>query len=126
MAYRILVVDDSQVMRLMLLRNLRQAGFPIDKMVDASTGSEALTKFKPDEIDIVFSDLNMPGMDGIELAKRIREISKKVPILLITAEGSPAKMQEALAAGVNATIQKPPTPEDLKAKVESLLSPPPA
>lgn len=124
MGYRILVVDDSLVMRLMVVRNLRQAGIVVDKMVDASSGPDAIQKFKPGEIDIVFSDLNMPGMSGIELAKRIRGLAPRVPILLITAEGNPAKLQEAFAAGVTATLQKPPTPEDLRDRLDAIFHPP--
>ncbi len=123
MGLSILVVDDSAVMRMMISRGLRQAGFEVTKTVEASNGEEALAKFVPGEIDIVFSDLNMPTMDGLELAKRLRKLSPRVPILLITAEGSAAKMEEAKACGVSDFLRKPPTAVDLKLKVGPLLGP---
>lgn len=121
MGIRILVVDDSAVMRMMISRGLRQAGFEVTKTIEASNGEEALQKFVPDEVDIVFSDLHMPTMDGFELSRRIRDISPDVPILLITAEGSTAKIDEARALGVSDFLRKPPTPVDLKLKVGPLL-----
>ncbi len=123
MGLSILVVDDSAVMRMMISRGLRQAGFEVTKTVEASNGEEALTKFVSGEIDIVFCDLNMPTMDGLEFSKRLRKVSARVPILLITAEGSAAKMEEAKACGVSDFLRKPPTAVDLKLKVGPLLGP---
>lgn len=121
MGIRILVVDDSAVMRMMIARGLRQAGIDVSKTVEAANGEEALTKFVPGEIDIVFSDLNMPTMDGLEFARRVRLVSPRVPILLITAEGSDAKMAEAKTCGVSDFLRKPPTAVDLRLKVGPLL-----
>lgn len=117
MKLRIMVVDDSAVMRLIIAKNLRQAGFTVEKMVEAANGEEALQKFDPKEIDVVFSDLHMPGMDGYEFARRLRQLSPTVPILLITAEASTAKLQEAMAAGANDYLSKPPIQAELKAKL---------
>lgn len=121
MGLTILVVDDSAVMRMMISRGLRQAGFEVAKTVEAANGEEALARFVPSEIDIVFSDLNMPTMDGLEFARRLRKLSARVPILMISAEGSSAKMEEAKLCGVSDFLRKPPTAVDLKLKVAPLL-----
>ncbi|MBI5361418.1 MAG: response regulator [Planctomycetes bacterium] len=121
MGLRILIVDDSMVMRMMVQRNLRLAGFTLDKVIEAADGEDALKKFNAAEIDAVLSDLHMPKMDGYELARRIRQIPASTPILLITAEGSQAKIEDAVKAGVNAYLNKPPTPEELTSKLQQIL-----
>ncbi|MBI5369375.1 MAG: response regulator [Planctomycetes bacterium] len=121
MKLRILVVDDSAVMRMLIARGLRQAGFEVTHMIEAKDGQEALEKYQPGAVDIIFCDLAMPGMDGMEFAARLRQTSPAVPILLISAEGSPSKIDLAKKCGISDTIQKPPTLEELKEKIPALL-----
>lgn len=121
MKIKVMVVDDSMVMRLIIAKNLRQAGFTIEKMTEASDGEEGLKKFDPSQVDVVLSDLHMPGMDGYEFARRLRQLSATVPILLITAEASTAKLQQALDAGANDFLSKPPIVEELRQKLTTFL-----
>lgn len=118
---RVLIVDDSAVMRKLIVRNLRQAGFSVKTVLEASNGEEALAQFEADGVDLVLCDLNMPRMDGYELARRLRERAAEVPILLVTSEGSKAKVARARRCGVSEHLQKPPTPEELKHKIDKLL-----
>ncbi|MBI3270567.1 MAG: response regulator [Planctomycetes bacterium] len=121
MKLRIMIVDDSSVMRMLLARGLRQAGFDVVHVIEAGNGTEALAQFRPGEIDIVFCDLAMPTMDGYEFVTRLRQVAPAIPILLITAEGSPAKMDLARRCGASEVIQKPPTLDELQRKVPALL-----
>ena len=98
---------------------LRTANYAVAEAVD---GREALSKLTGD-VQLIIADLNMPGMDGIELIKQIRTRShhKFVPILVLTTESQPAKKQEAKAAGATGWIVKPFKPDQLLAVVGRVL-----
>ena len=87
----ILVVDDSKVMRAIVRRTLRQAGFGGHDVVEAANGAEALDTVKSMEPlpDLILCDWNMPGMNGIELVRNIRstESGKRAPVVMITSMG---------------------------------------
>lgn len=123
MALKILIVDDSLVMRKLVVKSLKQAGFDVDP-IEASDGTEALKKFDPKTIQLVISDWNMPRMDGLSFVKKIREDKKKkyIPIIMLTTEGSMAKFEQALDSGVDDYVTKPFTPETLKKKVEKVIA----
>ena len=126
MALRVLVVDDSSVMRKIVCRMLTQAGFTPTGVVEASDGAEALDKFKPAEIDLILSDWHMPNMDGLEFVRRIRALEdgtgKRVPIVMVTTEGAQAKMEEAKQLGVDGYVTKPFTPDSIKEKLTPILA----
>jgi two-component system chemotaxis response regulator CheY len=112
----VLVVDDSAVMRKIIVKALSDNGYT--DIVEASNGQEALGKMQ--DIDIVFTDWNMPVMDGITFVKELRK-SSKVPIVMITTEGGQKEVIEAMRSGVNDYIVKPFTPSVLNSKMESLV-----
>jgi two-component system chemotaxis response regulator CheY len=119
MAKTILTVDDSISMRQVVSFALRAAGYEV---VEASDGSEAVTKLSG-AVDMVVTDLNMPGMDGIDLIRHIRSksIHKHIPILMLTTESQPAKKEAAKAAGATCWMVKPFRPEQLLAVVSRVL-----
>jgi two-component system chemotaxis response regulator CheY len=124
MKVKALVVDDSRVMRNMVMQSLTKARLAEFEFVEAEDGAVALTKFNPEEIDIVFVDWNMPNMTGIEFVRqaRARETGNPVPMVMVTSEKTMAKIEEALdEAGANAFICKPFTPEELKHKLQTLF-----
>lgn len=115
---RILIVDDSSVMRKIVSRGLRQAGFKIDDTLEAGDGQQALNVLKDQSaVDLILCDWNMPVMDGLAFVKAVRgnipEI-KGIPIVMITTEGGENKVNSAISAGANGHIKKPFTPDILK------------
>lgn len=127
MPFRILIVDDSMAMRKILQRVIRQAGFEQAEFLEAPNGAEGLKLFDPHSVDLILSDWNMPGMDGItfvqEARKKNRETvgTKIVPIIMITSEGGAAKFKEARLAGANNFISKPFTPEVFEQKIKETI-----
>lgn len=109
----IMLVDDSATILLSISNILTKAGYAVEK---AGNGQEALTKFKANaKIDLLITDLNMPGMNGIELIKEIRQLAgyKFMPILFLTTESQQAKRAEAKAAGASGWLVKPATADEL-------------
>jgi two-component system chemotaxis response regulator CheY len=122
MPKKILVVDDSAVMRKIIMKNLKEAGFEVE-FVEAGDGKEGLEKYQAGGIDLVMTDWNMPTMDGLALVKEIRKLDpqRKTPIVMVTTEGSADKVKEAVLAGANNYVAKPFTPERLKEKIGRML-----
>lgn len=120
---KVLIVDDSSVMRKIIERSLRQAGLDLTEVLEASNGAEALAEVQKGSLDIILSDINMPVMDGLEFLKNLAgvESAKGVPVVMITTEGSEARVVEALSAGAKGYLRKPFTPEQVKERVAPLL-----
>ena len=120
---RVLIVDDSTVMRKIVERSLRQAGLELAEVREASNGAEALAEVQNNNLDLILSDINMPSMDGIEFLRALGGVegAKGVPVVMITTEGSEARVVEALSVGAKGYIRKPFTPDQVKERVSSLL-----
>lgn len=123
MSLDVLIVDDSAAIRKILHRVLVQADVPLGKVFEASDGMEALEKLKIQKVGLVLSDINMPNMDGIELLSRLKadHALKTVPILMITTEGSQAKVMQALQLGAAGYVRKPFTAEQIKEKLVGIV-----
>src|SRR5271155_4160171 len=120
---KVLIVDDSSVMRKIVERALRQAGLELTEVLEASNGAEALVQVQKGSLDMIFSDINMPVMDGLEFLKNLANIesARNIPVVIITTEGSEARVVEALSAGAKGYLRKPFTPEQVKERVTPLL-----
>ena len=120
---RVLIVDDSSVMRKIIERSLRQAGLDLSEVLEASNGAEGLAEVQKGPLDMILSDINMPVMDGLEFLKNLAtlESAKGVPVIMITTEGSEARVVEALSAGAKGYLRKPFTAEQVKERVAPLL-----
>lgn len=119
-----LVVDDSRVMRNMVMQALQKARLATFTFVEAGDGAEALTKLDPTTIDICFVDWNMPNMTGIDFVREARKqgLARNVPMVMVTSEQSVAKIDEALSAGgADTYICKPFTPEDMQVKLQKII-----
>ena len=123
MALDVLIVDDSAAIRKILQRVLTQLQVPLGIVHEASDGREALEILKTKPVGLIFSDINMPNMDGIELLTQLKSSDdfKTVPILMVTTEGSQAKVLQALELGAAGYLRKPFTAEQIKEKLAGII-----
>jgi len=123
MSVDVMIVDDSAAIRKILQRMLGQAGVTLGKVVEAGDGVEALERLKLQPVDLILSDINMPNMDGIQLLTELKSKaeSKHIPVIMITTEGSEAKVMEALELGANGYVRKPFTSDQIKGKLVGLF-----
>ena len=120
---KVLIIDDSAVMRKIIQRNIQQSGLLVDEFVEAGDGREGLEKVTSNNIDLILCDWNMPNMTGIDFVKAIRGSGQKssIPIVMVTTEGGEAKIEEAKNSGANGYLTKPFTPDQLKSKLGNFL-----
>jgi len=114
----ILVVDDEQIIRELLDDNLRQAGF---HTLLASGGDEALRLLQTESVDVILSDQVMPGMDGLELLRKVRDGHGELPFIMITAHAAVSKAVEAIREGAFDYVQKPVDPDELVLTLQRAL-----
>jgi two-component system, chemotaxis family, chemotaxis protein CheY len=117
----ILLVDDSATILLSISNILIKAGYAVEK---AANAEEGLKKFKTGaKIDLLITDLNMPGMNGIEFIREVRKLPsyKFMPILFLTTESQQTKKAEAKAAGASGWIVKPATAEQLLSTIKLVI-----
>lgn len=118
---RVLVADDSRVMRQIVIRTLRQAGYDWD-ITEAADGAVALDIARAEDPDLVLSDWNMPEMTGIELLRALRRLGLDIPLGFVTSEGSAAMRAQADAAGALFLIAKPFTAETFRDTIDPFLA----
>lgn len=118
---KIIIADDSRVMRQIVLRTMRQAGFGHHDFVEATDGADALDKIAEESPDLVLSDWNMPLKSGIELLRDLRGNGNRIPFGFITSEGSPEMRDAAKAAGAMFLIAKPFTAESFESALSDVL-----
>ncbi len=123
MDMNILIVDDSSVMRKILERSLRQA-FPngIEQVVEAGDGAEALAKLDAGPIQVIFSDINMPNMNGLDFLRNMKETAHKdLPVIMVTTEGGERTVKEAISLGARGFIRKPFTPQQMESTLAKVM-----
>lgn len=108
---KVLVVDDDPVVGASFDRVLSGKGYIV---VSAGNGAEALQRLQDEKFDAVFTDLRMPGMDGVEVAQNVHTAQPWVPVVIITGYGSPASEARARAVGVSEFLHKPLSPEAIE------------
>ena len=118
---KILIVDDSRVMRQIVIRTMRQAGYDGHDVVEAADGAEALAKVAEHAPDLVLSDWNMPNMTGIELLRALRSDGSQVPFGFVTSEGSDEMRTTAEQAGALFVLVKPFTPEGFRDALSAVI-----
>jgi two-component system chemotaxis response regulator CheY len=117
----ILIVDDSKVMRSLVKRAIRQAGYRDLAIGEAENGERALAQLSLEETRLVISDWNMPEMSGIELLNEIRAARNKVPFGFITSEASTQIHEQARHSGANFILTKPFTVDDVQGVLAAVL-----
>ena len=123
MSYSILIVDDSLPMRSVIKRTLKAAGYGSADLLEAANGKEAIDLLKNSWVDIVMTDYNMPVMNGLELIKTIKkdEVSKDIPVVVISTEGNESKIKEFMDCGAAGYITKPFTAEAIRDLIVNIL-----
>ena len=121
---RVLIVDDSSVMRKIVERSLRQAGLEPMQVFEAGSGIEGLEVLGRQSIDLILSDINMPSMDGLEFLRQLRgqNLADGIPVVMITTESSEEHVKQAILAGAQGYIRKPFTIDHIKTNVKPLLA----
>ena len=119
---KVLIVDDSNAMRMIVKRTLREAGFGHLDVEQAGDGNQALDCIHKAAPDLILSDWNMPNMQGIDLLKACKAEAalKDTPFMLVTAEGEQKQIVEAAKAGVSDYVVKPFNAQTLKEKLQKV------
>ncbi|MBN2755118.1 MAG: response regulator [Candidatus Goldbacteria bacterium] len=125
MAYNFLIVDDSATTRTIIKRILELSTIEIGELYEAENGLEALDVLQSKWIDLVFADINMPRMNGVEMVQRMSEdgMLKTIPVVIVSSEGSETRIEEMMSKGIKAYLRKPFTPENIKDLAEKILNP---
>jgi len=115
MALNILVVEDSSVMRAIIIKTLRLSQLPLGDVHEANNGQEALKVLDGNWIDLVLVDINMPVMDGEEMINRLRQnpATADLPVIVVSTEGSQTRKDGLMQKGAG-FVHKPFTPEALR------------
>lgn len=123
MALNILIIDDSATTRTVIKKTLNLAGMPLGEIHEAGNGQEGLARLHEHWIDLVFVDVNMPVMNGVEFVQKKNEdpAHKGIPVVIVSTDNTQARMEQLRALGVQAFVRKPFTPEELKKIIVDVL-----
>lgn len=122
MAVKVLVVDDSAIMRKVIISALGAMNIEEDSISQAADGLQAVQCASENNFDIILMDWNMPNMLGIDAVKAIREQGSKTPILMVTTEGEKSNVVKAIQAGANNYLVKPFNAEDLRDRISTMVT----
>ncbi|MCK5706800.1 MAG: response regulator [Candidatus Aureabacteria bacterium] len=119
----IMIIDDSAITRKVIKRVISMAEVEVGAIIEAEDGIDALEKLEKQWVDVILCDINMPRMNGFELVGEIKKdpLKKAIPIIMITTEGSPKRIQELTEQGISDYIIKPFYPEQVKSAIDKLL-----
>lgn len=116
---KVLVVDDDPVVGKSFDRVLAGKGYAV---ITASSGQEALNKLESEDYDVVYTDIKMPGMSGLEMAEQVKARRPWLPVVIVTGYGSPDNEARAEAAGVSGFLRKPLSPEMIEGSAQKAFS----
>jgi two-component system, chemotaxis family, chemotaxis protein CheY len=123
MSYSVLIVDDCAPMQAIIRRVLTLSGIDLRECLRASSGEEALAALRRSPVDLVLTDVNMPGMGGEELLRQIMEdpALHTIPVVVVSSDGTHSRTQRLLALGARGYVIKPFQPEALRAELDRVL-----
>lgn len=123
MGFNVLIVDDSDTVRAVIIKTLSVAEIPVNEIYQAANGQQALDILAGNWVDLVFADINMPVMTGIEMVERMAAdgLLQTIPVVIVSTEGSRTRIEDLKGKGVSAYIRKPFTPELLKQVVDMVM-----
>jgi CheY-like chemotaxis protein len=115
---KVLVIDDDPVVGKSFQRVLSGKGYAV---ISAASGAEALDRLAREDYDVVYADIRMPGMDGLEVTERIKATRPWLPVVIVTGYGSQANEERATALGVAGFLHKPLSPEMIEGSAQVAL-----
>ncbi|MDE6410605.1 MAG: response regulator transcription factor [Muribaculaceae bacterium] len=118
MGNKILFVEDEEDLALIVTDTLREQGYEV---ITAGNGIDGLEKFKTESVSVVVADVMMPKMDGFTMAKEIRKLSPRVPLLFLTAKSTIEDVEEGFEIGANDYLKKPFELRELIVRIKALL-----
>ena len=123
MAYRILIVDDSPVMRAFVRRVIALSGLEVSSCLEAANGLEALELLHGETVDAILTDINMPQMDGEEFMRQLSQNEKlrTIPAIVISTDATAKRTERMMALGARGYVAKPFLPETLRAELDRSL-----
>lgn len=123
MGYNILIVDDSSVVRKVLKKTFGMTSIEVGEFFEAENGKVGLEVLLSKWVDVIFLDINMPIMNGMEFMQNLRKDPTfgSTPVIVVSTEGSKDRIQELMDSGIKAFLRKPVTPEDLVKTIEKVL-----
>jgi two-component system, chemotaxis family, chemotaxis protein CheY len=122
MALNVLIVDDSGIMRAMILKTMRMSGLPLGEIYQAADGRQGLKALNEHWIDLVLLDINMPVMNGEQMIECMRKDPdlRDTPVVVVSTEGSETRIERLQSKGVR-FIHKPFSPEIIRDTVQDIL-----
>ena len=125
MRLNVLVVDDSQTARAIILKTLRLTGLDWGELYEAANGREALAKLADHWIDLILTDIHMPEMNGLELIEQLNEdgVLGTTPVIVMSTDGNRDQIDMLRQKGVRAYLRKPFTPEDACVTIQTVMQP---
>ena len=125
MGYKILIVDDSAITRAVLAKTIAMTDIPVEEIYHAANGREALDLLASQGVDLVLTDLNMPELNGREMAAKLCESqsTSHIPIIVISTEASSTRIDDLQARGIKNYIHKPFTAEEIRNVLLDVLQP---
>lgn len=123
MAYNVLIVDDSAIVRKVLKKTFGMTSIPVNQFHEASNGKEGLEILSAQWIDVIFLDVNMPVMNGMEFMRKLKSdpAASDTPVVVVSTEGSKERIEELTQSGIKAFLRKPVTPEHLVEVIEKVF-----
>lgn len=124
MSINVMVVDDSFTMRCIIRKVLELSGLPVGTCLEAGSAGEALALLSRINVDLIITDLNIPGMSGIELIKTLKskEESRHIPVIVVSTSCSDEQICEVYKVGVDGFLDKPFHPEVLCSLIRNVLN----
>lgn len=120
---KVLVVDDSAVTRGIIRRTISASGLAVSAVAEAEDGRSSIRALATDGADLLITDLNMPGMGGVELVRAVRNdpVLANITVLVVSTDASAARRKMMADLGVSGYLPKPFRPEALRALIDGLL-----
>lgn len=120
---RVLIVDDSPVMRAFIRRVVELSGLEVAAFFQAGDGGEALQLLAREPVDVILTDINMPGMDGGQFVDCLRRdrLLTAIPVVVVSTDATSERMEQMLALGARGYVTKPFSPEALRAELDRVL-----
>ncbi len=123
MTSSVLIVDDSPAMRAFIRRVLELSGIVLRQCYQAADGNEALAVLRRAPVDLILTDINMPGMNGEELVKRVHadQALRSIPVVVVSTDATEQRIGRLLGLGARGYVTKPFHPETIRTELEKVM-----